>query len=124
MRKYLIIIIIGIWLVLCYTAVQSDKDAEYPNPHGAVTLDEESAEQTGHSNKCVRPLKGRPFQELVDLSEKLNSILFCTKLKSEKRADILLANEAPMEYADLLEMARSIDYCEKQQCDGPCFAAI
>ena len=72
----------------------------------------------------VRPLKGRPFQELVDLSEELNDILFCAKLSPEQRAERLLAKGAPMAYADLLEMAEAIDYCERQQCDGPCFAAI
>ena len=72
----------------------------------------------------IRPLKGRPFQELVDLSEELNDILFCTKLIPEQRTERLLAKGAPMAYADLLEMAEAIDYCERQQCDGPCFAAI
>ena len=84
----------------------------------------ESAKPTGQSDKRIRPLKGRPFQELVDLSEELNDILFCTKLIPEQRAERLLAKGAPMAYADLLEMAQWIDYCKRQQCDAPCFAAI
>lgn len=124
MRKYLIIIIIGILLSLCYAIVSSEKDTECLNRQKITAVDGESMEQTEHSNERVRPLKGRPFQELVDLCEELNDILFCTMLKSEQRAEALLAKGAPMEYTALIEMAKLVNLSEKQQCDAPCFAAI
>lgn len=118
MRKYLLQLL----TVFCYcTFMQS---CNWENTDRSTTNDRESPELTRPSKKCDRPLKGRPFQELVNLSDKWNSILFNTQLSPKQRTQILITQGVPITHAALLKMAEWVDRSEKQQCDAPCFAAI
>lgn len=70
-----------------------------------------------------KPLKGRPFQELVELSGSLNIILFCDTLNAPQRAD-LLSRIMHRDYSEMMAMVSEVDRCILQRCDSPCFDAI
>ena len=69
------------------------------------------------------PLKGRTFKELLDISESLNSILFCDTLDVEQRANILsqITNKP---YSEMNAFVSDVDHCISKCSDSPCFAAI
>ena len=70
-----------------------------------------------------KPLKGRPFQELVDLSGSLNNILFCDTLDATQRAKFL-SQILHKDYSEMIAMVAEVDRCILKRCDSPCFDAI
>lgn len=71
----------------------------------------------------MQPFKGRAFQELLDMSESLNSILHCDTLDVAQRASILskITNKP---YSEMNALVSEVDRCISECCDSPCFAAI
>ena len=71
----------------------------------------------------MQPFKGRAFQELLDMSESLNSILHCDTLDVTQRASILsqITNKP---YSEMNALVSEVDRCISECCDSPCFAAI
>lgn len=80
--------------------------------------------QTITAPATIPPFKGHRLQTLIDFSNELNGILFNRELTAERRAELLAAKGAPMNYNDLVAMAHDSDYAYYEQCDGPCFDAI
>lgn len=71
----------------------------------------------------MQPFKGRAFQELLDMSESLNSILHFDTLDVTQRASILsqITNKP---YSEMNALVSEVDRCISECCDSPCFAAI
>lgn len=68
-------------------------------------------------------LNGRPFCQLVEISNKLTAILYDRSLSRERRAEIL-STMLKADYREMYEGAVLADESREQHCDGPCFAAI
>lgn len=66
------------------------------------------------------PFKGHRLQTLIDFSHELNAILFNRELTAERRAELLVAKEAPMSFDNLVAMVHDSDYAYYERCDGHC----
>ena len=74
----------------------------------------------------VRPigrLKGRSFQELVNLSNDLTNIMYDYRLSQTRRAEIL-SIMLQTDYNHMYQGVKEADESCRRHCDGPCFAAI
>ena len=95
----------------------SNKATVEPNPMPATDLSEKSTVQP------IGTLKGRPFQELVDLSNRLTGILYDRTLSRGRRAE-LLSQMLQADYHEMYQGVLQADEAYERCCDGPCFAAI
>ncbi len=115
LSKILWAIIIAVVATIGYSI--SNRASVEPNPMPAIDLSEKSAVQP------IGTLKGRPFQELVDLSNRLTGILYDRTLGRGRRAE-LLSQLLQADYNEMYQGVLQADEAYERCCDGPCFAAI
>lgn len=124
-----IIIVVALLIGLIKASEYADQQQKYElamrefERRQKQVLDASAASGDSRAIAPIGKLKGRSFQELVDLSHHLTTIMYDNTLTQDRRAEIL-SIMLQTDYDHMYEGVKEADDARARQCDGPCFAAL